>query len=60
MERQRFHSQNQKQGDTIESFISELKIKAKKFNFGELTEELICDRVASGINNDSDEWFDPL
>lgn len=30
VERHMFHSRNQKQGETIESFISDLKIKAKK------------------------------
>lgn len=40
-----FHSQNQKQGETIESFISDLKIKAKNCQFGDLTDELICDRI---------------
>lgn len=37
MERHRFHSRNQKQGESIESFISDLRIKAKSCNFGDLT-----------------------
>ncbi|XP_037119455.1 uncharacterized protein LOC119130054 isoform X2 [Syngnathus acus] len=53
MERHKFHTRNQKQGETIESFISDLKIKAKSCHFAELTDELICDRIVCGINNDS-------
>ncbi len=53
MERHKFHSRNQKQGETIESFISDLRIKAKACHFGELTDELICDRIVCGINSES-------
>lgn len=38
MERHRFCSRNQKQGETIEAFISDLRIKAKSCQFGELTD----------------------
>ncbi len=53
LERHKFHSRNQKQGETIESFISDLRIKAKACNFRELTDELICDRIVCGINSES-------
>lgn len=53
MERHKFHSRNQKQGETIETYISDLRIKAKSCQFGELTDELICDRIVCGINNES-------
>ncbi|KAL1279192.1 hypothetical protein QQF64_025865 [Cirrhinus molitorella] len=52
MERHKFHSRNQKQGETIESFISDLRIKAKACHFGELTDKLICDRIVCGINSE--------
>lgn len=52
MERHKFHSRNQKQGETIESFISDLRIKAKTCQFGELTDELICDKIVCGITSD--------
>lgn len=51
--RHKFHSRNQKQGESIESFSSDLKIKAKSCHFGDLAEELICDRIVCGIINDS-------
>lgn len=41
----------QKQGETIESFISDLRIKA--CHFGELKDKLICDRIVCGINRKS-------
>lgn len=53
MERHKFHSRNQKQGENIESFISDLRIKAKSCHFGDLTDELICDRIVCGITRDS-------
>ncbi|XP_028443200.1 uncharacterized protein LOC114561391 [Perca flavescens] len=53
MERHKFHSRNQKQGETIESYVSDLRIKAESCYFGDLTEELICDRIVCGITNDN-------
>ncbi|XP_039667548.1 uncharacterized protein LOC120565686 isoform X2 [Perca fluviatilis] len=53
MERHKFHSRNQKQGETIESYVSDLRIKAESCHFGDLTEELICDRIVCGIRNDN-------
>ena len=52
MERHKFNTRNQKAGETIESYVSDLKIKARSCNFGELCEELIRDRLVCGINND--------
>lgn len=48
VERHILHSRNQKQGETIESSLSDLKILAKNGLFGDLTNELICDRIAFG------------
>lgn len=42
----------QKQGETIESFISDLRIKAKACQFCDLTDELICDRIVCGIKSE--------
>lgn len=53
MERHKFHTRNQKQGETIESFISDLRIKAKCCHFGEITDELICDRIVCGVTSDT-------
>lgn len=52
MERHKFNTRNQKVGETIESYVSNLRIKAKSCNFGELCEELVRDRLVCGINND--------
>lgn len=43
----------QKQDESMESFISDLRIKAKTCHFGDLTDELICDRIVCGIVSDS-------
>ena len=53
MERHKFHTRNQKQGESIESFISDLRIKAKCCHFGDLTDELICDRIVCGVASDT-------
>lgn len=52
LERHKFHTRDQKPGQSIESFISDLRIKAKTCNFGELTDELICDHILCGIISD--------
>ncbi len=52
MERHKLHTKNQKPGETIESF-SDLRIKAKCCHFGDLTDELICDRIMCGISSDT-------
>ena len=53
MERHKFHSRHQKQGETIESYITDVRIKARSCHFGDLTDELVCDRIVCGIRNDS-------
>ncbi|CAI5639180.1 unnamed protein product [Oreochromis niloticus] len=53
MERYRFHTRNQKPGETLESFISDLKIKAKCCHFGDLTDELLSDRIVCGVISDT-------
>lgn len=50
MERHKFHTRDQKQGESTESFISDLRIKAKCCHFGE---ELICDRIVCGVTSDT-------
>uniref|UniRef100_A0A3Q2DE46 Gypsy retrotransposon integrase-like protein 1 n=1 Tax=Cyprinodon variegatus TaxID=28743 RepID=A0A3Q2DE46_CYPVA len=53
MDRHKFHTRNQRQGETVESFISDLRIKAKCCHFGEITDELICDRIICGVTSDT-------
>ena len=52
LERHKFHTWNQRPGESIESFISNLRIKAKTCNFGQITDELICDRIVCGVTSD--------
>uniref|UniRef100_A0A669EUY2 Gypsy retrotransposon integrase-like protein 1 n=1 Tax=Oreochromis niloticus TaxID=8128 RepID=A0A669EUY2_ORENI len=53
MERHKFNTRNQRTGETVESYVSDLRIKAKSCRFGDLSEELIRDRLVCGINNDN-------
>ncbi len=52
MERHKFNSINQKPGETIEAYVSDLRNKAQSCRFGDLQEELIRDRLVCGILND--------
>lgn len=52
MERLKFNSRNQKPGETIEAYVSDLRNKAQSCRFGDLQEELIRDRLVCGILND--------
>lgn len=52
MERHKFHTRNQKRGENIESFISDLRINAS-FHFGDLTDELIGDCIVCSIASDT-------
>lgn len=56
MERHKFNTRNQKAGETIQSYVSDLRIKAKSCNFGELYEELIInnDHLRKVLLSDSD------
>ena len=47
--RANFNRRMQKQGEPVESFISELHALADKCNYGELKEELIRDKIVIGI-----------
>lgn len=53
MKRHKFNTRNQRAGEEIESYVSDLRIKAKSCNFGDLYEEFIRDRLVCGINNDN-------
>lgn len=52
MERHKFNMRSQKPGETFESYISDLKLKAKSCKFGALQDKLIRDRLVCGIHND--------
>ncbi len=53
MDRHVFNTTNQKTGESIQSYVSTLKILAKKCDFGILNDELIRDRIVCGIESDS-------
>lgn len=52
MERHKHNSRNQKPGETIEAYVSDLRNKAQSCRFGDLQEELIRDRLVCGKLND--------
>lgn len=50
-ERFKFNSRVQRQGETIENFITELHALAENCEYGELKEQLIRDRIVVGMLN---------
>lgn len=52
MDRHAFNTTNQKQHESVQSYVSTLKIMAKKCEFGALNDELIRDRLVCGIHSD--------
>ena len=53
MDRHAFNTTDQKRHESIQSYVSALKVMAKKCDFGTLHDELIRDRLVCGIHNDS-------
>ncbi|XP_034015876.1 uncharacterized protein LOC117501153 [Thalassophryne amazonica] len=51
VERFRFFSRNQGLSETIDCYVTELKVLAKTCNFGTLRDSLIRDRIVCGSNN---------
>ena len=49
--RYKFNTRNQSDGETIDQYVTELKRLAKDFAYGELTSEMIRDRIVSRKNN---------
>ena len=49
VERFRFNTRKQETGETIETYITELKTLASTCNFGEVADSLIRDRIVCGI-----------
>ncbi|XP_042148639.1 uncharacterized protein K02A2.6-like [Ixodes scapularis] len=52
-ERYRFNQMKQKEGETFNEFLTAARLQAKKCKFGELTDELLRDRIIVGITNDA-------
>ena len=51
MERHKFNTRMQQRGESIQSFVADLKNKASACEFGELKDEMIKDRLVCGIEN---------
>ena len=52
-ERHLFNTRFQNVGETIDAYVTELKIQAKNCEFGALCDELIRDRIVVGIRDDA-------
>jgi len=46
-----FNSRKQFQGEVVEQFVTDLKIRAQSCNFGELQDSMIRDRLVLGITS---------
>ena len=53
MKRHVFFTRNQRQGETVEAYVSDLRNKVKTCRFGNLQDRLVKDRLVTGIHNDS-------
>ena len=51
MEHHKFNTCMQQRGESIQSFVADLKNKASACEFGELKDEMIKDRLVCGIEN---------
>uniref|UniRef100_H3APZ4 Retrotransposon gag domain-containing protein n=1 Tax=Latimeria chalumnae TaxID=7897 RepID=H3APZ4_LATCH len=47
-----FNTQNQSQSESIDAYVTDLKLQTKSCEFGELCDSLICDRTVYIIQND--------
>ena len=50
-ERARFNRHNQQEGESAEKYIMKLYTQAENCNYGNMTEEMICDRLVVGIRD---------
>lgn len=52
-ERHQFNIRNQRDGESIDSYVTELRILSKSCEFGDLTDSLIKDRLVCGVKQDT-------
>ena len=52
-ERHQFNTRNQNEGESIDSYVTELRILSKSCEFGDFTDSLIKDRLIYGVIKDS-------
>ena len=48
-ERHKFNTRNQQVGETIDQYVTDLKMKAQTSKFANLKDSLICDHIVCGI-----------
>lgn len=53
VERHRFNARDQRNGETMEAYVSELRKLANNCEYGELKDELIRDRIVCGVQKSS-------
>ncbi|XP_067943453.1 uncharacterized protein [Watersipora subatra] len=53
LERHRFNARSQKEGEPFQTFLADIRTKAAQCDFGDLQDELLRDRIVSGIRNDN-------
>ena len=51
VQRFKFHSRSRKQGESVATYIAELKRLAEDCKFGEFLEQMLRDRIVCGIND---------
>ena len=52
IQRYKFNKRTQSDAESVDQYITELRLLAKDRRFGELQEELICDRIICGVNSE--------
>ena len=52
-ERMKFNQRIQQEGESVESFVTDLYALLETCNYGELTNEMVRDRIVVGIRDDS-------
>ena len=52
-ERHQFNTRNQKEGESIDSYVTDLRILSKSCEFGDLTDSLLRDRLVCGVIKDT-------
>ena len=51
VQRSRFHNRVRKPGESVATFVAELRSLAEFCNFGAVLDDMLCDRLICGINN---------
>ena len=52
-ERHQFNIRNQNEGESIDAYVTDLRIKSKSCEFGDLADSLLRDRLVCGVKKDT-------